>query len=627
MEFRQRYIYHSVKDCLHNGVFLRVYRAQDQLLRRSVILKFDSLHSNLHDGISNDDIRELVEMQHDNLSRFYDVQVIDDVDFHGQKQRIFTWVLEYPEGMNIADFLQENPKYKTKLLIDVLNGLAYLHKRKYTHFNLSHDSVLINNNHEGPQARILGLYLKRHETTNVEYLKEIQLSEYTAPELLNDNHDISECSDIWSFGILVYKCVTGKYPFEFGKESLSRQDLLERIFSTDFDSKLKHLPEPYRQIVERCLVKNHVHRNVDVDHLLQLLLQEGASETATGLIQNTTSNRQSAYQDYRSVRSFKICTLSEFIWIIDKAESSFVALYLEYDKIYYSPIPKADKLTKVYLSFHPRISYKELRSILDSLNSVDGVMAQKAMQLEAAMASSLNDTISERIIQYQVEGSEFKRSMNAEIGDNLIEMTSPDSAESITICSLPAHKANEWAGFVLQGLHRKCMYTEGENLLVLDTAGISMQLNTRELFSAFFTVPIRRVYSLLFNSEYLKEMNWLSIKSGNDHEERVRIDSELFQEIDHNTAIDFSKEFYLCNSDQQLLFNMPIPYSMMSDDAEFFQFKQLGESFVPRSWLRLVDYNGDMIEYGQSLWLLDIEVDVGIFGEFTIRVNGHVVFQ
>jgi serine/threonine protein kinase len=604
-----------------------VFRAQDQLLRRSVILKFDSLDSHRHDRISNDDIRGLVEMQHENLCRFYDVQVIDDVDFHGQKQRIFTWVLEYPEGLNIADFVQENPEYRSKLFIDVLNGLAYLHKRKYIHFNMSHNAVLINIGQDGPQARILSLYLKHQETITAEYLKEIQFSVYTAPELLNYNHDISECSDIWSFGILVYKCVTGKYPFEFGKENLSRQDLLERIFNVDLDSELKHLPEPYRQIVERCLVKNHVHRNVDVDHLLQLLLQEGAIKTATGLIQNTTSNRQSAYQDYRSVRSFKICTLSEFIWIIDKAETSFVALYIEYDTIYYSSIPKADKLTEVYLSFHPRISYKELRSILDSLNSVGGVMALNALQLEAAMASSLNDTISERIIQYQVEGSEFKRSMNAEIGDNLIEMRSPDSAESIPICSLPVHMANEWAGFVLQGLHRKCTYTEGENLLALDTAGISIQLNTRELFSAFFTVPVRRVYSLLFNSEYLKEMTWLSIKSGNDHEERVRIDSELFQEIDYNTAIDFSKEFYLCNSDQQLLFNRPIPYSMLSDDGEFFQFKQMGESFVPRSWLKLVDYNGDMIDYCQSLSLLDIEVDVSIYGEFTIRVNGHVVFQ
>ncbi|KXN83999.1 Cytokinesis protein sepH [Leucoagaricus sp. SymC.cos] len=105
-------------------------------------------------------------------------------------------------------------KQRLSLVLDVANGLCYMHQRNIVHGRLTPEVVLISS--EG-RALITALDLM----SEAQELDGIPVR-YSAPEILEDDDDPrpTKATDVWSFACLGYETLSGKVPFfQLSKDS------------------------------------------------------------------------------------------------------------------------------------------------------------------------------------------------------------------------------------------------------------------------------------------------------------------------------------------------------------------------------------------------------------------------
>lgn len=99
------------------------------------------------------------------------------------------------------------------LLLDLINALSYLHKRKITHRDLKPENVVLQKNSGRPGGvtyKVIDLgYAKEITSTDPSLVGTMR---YLAPEIfLGEKYD--HTVDYWSFGLLVFEAVCGVHPF------------------------------------------------------------------------------------------------------------------------------------------------------------------------------------------------------------------------------------------------------------------------------------------------------------------------------------------------------------------------------------------------------------------------------
>lgn len=124
-------------------------------------------------------------------------------------------ILEYMDGGSLADFLKKVKKiqepYLAALCKQVLKGLSYLHhERHIIHRDLKPSNLLVNHRGEvkitdfGVSAIIASTYAEANTFVGT--------YNYMSPErILGENYDNK--SDIWSLGLILLECATGKFPY------------------------------------------------------------------------------------------------------------------------------------------------------------------------------------------------------------------------------------------------------------------------------------------------------------------------------------------------------------------------------------------------------------------------------
>jgi serine/threonine protein kinase len=276
MDFKERYIYNPANDLLGKGGFARVYKAQDKLLNRTVALKFfvrDT--SEKHTLIK--EISKAITLDHPNLCRYFDAAIVESNNVHGEKETIEVGVMEYLEAGNIQTYLKLHPQHLEKLLEDVLKGITFLHENNIIHRDLKAQNILVTETARGPVAKITDFGISKttgSETTSSSAL--LGTIEYMAPEQFHPekygiNRKISTNLDFWGFGLLLYEIYTGEKYFGNSREEMTTARVMNSILQEDDFSKLNKLPEPYRSIAKKCLVKNANERVQNAEELIGLL--------------------------------------------------------------------------------------------------------------------------------------------------------------------------------------------------------------------------------------------------------------------------------------------------------------------------------------------------------------------
>lgn len=206
------------------GGFGAVYKARNPQLNKTVAIKV--LHATL---VLDANVRARFEQEaragaglgHPNLIPVFD---------YGFTERAEPFlVMEYVEGVALSEFVTRKKPGTDELvqiLVQVGKALRYLHENKIVHRDLKTSNILVQEIGGERYARLLDLGIAkvfaREETGESKHLTSTGMvfgsPMYMSPEQC-EGRAIDTRSDIYSFGCVIYECLSGRCPFD-GENSL-----------------------------------------------------------------------------------------------------------------------------------------------------------------------------------------------------------------------------------------------------------------------------------------------------------------------------------------------------------------------------------------------------------------------
>jgi serine/threonine protein kinase len=276
-EFFNRFAYNPEKDLLGSGGFGSVYRAYDAFEKRYVAIKI----SQVKDVYGKFTLLNEVELSksiddHTNVARYelgLRVKTPFPVDYA---------IMAYYEDGNLdsvlrkqKDLLSEQDQYD--IIEGLLEGIAHLHSENVIHRDLKLANILMHRTKQGQwRTKIADFGLSKqidaYDSSIANSAIGITIA-YAAPEQI-ENKPIRRNVDLWAFGVIVYRMLTGEMPFEAvsGRDSTSAVgEISRKITEMQLPQKLNSLPEPYQTMIRRCWVKDTTLRAQSASELLALL--------------------------------------------------------------------------------------------------------------------------------------------------------------------------------------------------------------------------------------------------------------------------------------------------------------------------------------------------------------------
>ncbi len=202
---------YRITDEIANGGMAEVYRAFDEIERREVAIKLikkEFCEDKEYIRRFEREIDAVLSLDHPNIVRAYDFGVYDGRHF---------LVMELVEGYTLKEVLDRrgklNPREAAYYASKVLNALECAHKSGYVHRDVKPQNVLISNDND-IKLTDFGIAKSRQKVTNTfESTKIIGSVEYMSPEQVKGER-VTEKSDLYSVGIMLYEMLTGAPPFD-----------------------------------------------------------------------------------------------------------------------------------------------------------------------------------------------------------------------------------------------------------------------------------------------------------------------------------------------------------------------------------------------------------------------------
>jgi non-specific serine/threonine protein kinase len=292
---------------LGEGGMGAVYRAEDTKLQREVALKF------LPGDLAADpearkrlvkEARAASRLNHPNIGTIYEVNDEGDLPFIA---------MELVKGDSLKQMLQRGalrPDALAEIARQVAEGLGEAHRAGVLHRDIKPANVMVDT---GGRVKILdfgiatltGRQRGQGETEENFITRTAAKSStagtvpYMAPEQLR-GEEATASSDVFSFGVLLYECLTGRLPFR-GETSI---DTLHAILHEPPPPLRRALPEvtpAWEQLVERCLAKPPSQRAQSMSEVLQLLERaasapaEAEKSLAVLYFENLSGNKEDEY--------------------------------------------------------------------------------------------------------------------------------------------------------------------------------------------------------------------------------------------------------------------------------------------------------------------------------------------
>lgn len=246
------------------GTFSKVYLLKDIKSNKQYALKTISKSKIIEkkniESLKNEKII-LSMLSHPFLTDFYS-SFQDDENIY--------FLMDYIEGEELYYVLKRHKKFSESVaqfyLAEIFTIIEYLHKQNIIYRDLKPENIIIDK--EGHIKLIdFGTSKILNKKTLFRTHSFKGTFEYMAPEVLNQNASYSFQFDWWSFGILMYKMLTGKLPFD-KKETI---DLLYSIKyedkSFDNDNNLKFLSHDAKDLIKQLLNKD-VNNRITSDKII-----------------------------------------------------------------------------------------------------------------------------------------------------------------------------------------------------------------------------------------------------------------------------------------------------------------------------------------------------------------------
>ncbi|MBN2037593.1 MAG: protein kinase [Chitinispirillaceae bacterium] len=272
-----------------------VYSAMQRSLGRKVaIKKMAIVHQNDSTLVKTfeNEARIAASLDHANIIRIHDF---------GEDNGSFYIAMEYIDGYTLAQLLTWNPFPKETALIIMhlaLKGLCFAHSRNIAHCDLKPNNILVSKTGRVVVTDFGIANASAHAHTRTPSKKMLITPAYIPPEQAIHIHEqvmssdatidtipviVSEDStglisdldlrkDIWSVGVLLYRILSGKHPFN-GQTAMATVLSIERSALAPITTFLPTLPDELSAHIDASLIKEPRQRLSSLEPL-QRELQE-----------------------------------------------------------------------------------------------------------------------------------------------------------------------------------------------------------------------------------------------------------------------------------------------------------------------------------------------------------------
>lgn len=197
----QRIGKYQILDTIGTGGFGSVYLALDVLIDKKVAIKVPHKQDENLEKMLREP-RLLAALDHPNIVSVITAEKTNDV---------FYIVMEYVDGKSLEQYLRKNKPLPLDLAMDwfaqICEAIAYAHKKNIIHRDIRPANVLLS---RSGQVKLADLGTSRYMENNFASTR-IGSPPYMAPEHFQGKATLQ--SDIYSFGVLMYECLTGRLPF------------------------------------------------------------------------------------------------------------------------------------------------------------------------------------------------------------------------------------------------------------------------------------------------------------------------------------------------------------------------------------------------------------------------------
>jgi serine/threonine protein kinase/Tfp pilus assembly protein PilF len=285
------YIGRVIRDCkvleiIGEGGMGAVYKAQHVQLGTyraiKIIRKELAAQAGFFDRFRNEAL--LTEgLRHPNLVTLYDFSRLEDGSIYSM------W--EYVEGENLEESLKRTGRIRpldvARIMQQVLSGLAEAHRRGIVHRDLSLDNIMLVREDDTQNVKLIDFgiakSLKAPEpgTPFTEVGVFVGKIGYSSPEQLGDlpkDQTIDARTDIFSSGIVLFRMLTGRFPFDSSSMTTYMRDI-----AVSTPEKLRrrfppYVPLPLQSIAVKCLATDPALRFQSAEELSEALRQVDYNE-------------------------------------------------------------------------------------------------------------------------------------------------------------------------------------------------------------------------------------------------------------------------------------------------------------------------------------------------------------
>ena len=195
------------------GGMAYVYRGIQDSLQRPVAIKL------LINDLSRDkEVRHRFDRESYIIARLNHPNIIHVIDRGITLEEMPYFVMEYVEGLELGTAAKINEishTNKIDIIIQILKALSYAHQNNVIHRDIKPENILIT---DSGNVKILDFgiaqfYEEKHELTNQTTSGSVMGTyNYMSPEQRESSENVTQRSDLYSVGVVMYELFTGKIP-------------------------------------------------------------------------------------------------------------------------------------------------------------------------------------------------------------------------------------------------------------------------------------------------------------------------------------------------------------------------------------------------------------------------------
>jgi tRNA A-37 threonylcarbamoyl transferase component Bud32 len=250
-----------------------VYKVRHRDLDEVQIVKTLQAHLSSNEALRErfvNEARRGLKLRHPHIAGVHDFAVCADGTGY--------IVMEYVHGLNLRDVLSARGPLSLSLVgtiaVQTLDALGYLHNQKFVHRDISPDNLMLTQTADGePFVKLIDLGIAKsleHGQTMTATGQFLGKVSYASPEQFGGQ--IDGRSDLYSFGVVLYKLLTNQDPFvgDSYKELITAHLFQppRRFEETGVD-----VPEAVQKVVYRALEKDPDKRYADAYEFMEAVEQ------------------------------------------------------------------------------------------------------------------------------------------------------------------------------------------------------------------------------------------------------------------------------------------------------------------------------------------------------------------